>query len=152
MKHFLFVLILGAAFGAGAHVAWFRAHQPGAGDPLDRQLAWMKAELRLTDAQLERIRSIHEASSPRLLELAAEVARMREEYAAFERERVSADQVDFVEFARFVEQRRAVNRECLASTERLVVATSGLMTPPQRARYLRLLEPSVKAGDLFPRD
>ncbi len=150
MKHVCLVLFFGLVSGIGAHLAWFSANQPGGADALARQLVWMKAELNLSDAQLERIRSIHQASSPRLLALAAQVARMREEYAAFERERVATDRVDFIEFAHFVERRRAIDGDCLASTRRLVAATSELMTASQRASYFRLLEPSLKAHGISP--
>ena len=147
MKHTLLVLLLGAAVAATAHVAWFELRRPCTGDALDCQLAWMRSELKLTDAQFARIRTIHEASSPRLLALAAQVARMRDEYAAFERTRLTADRVDFVEFAQFVEARRAIDRECLASTRRLVDATSDVMTPLQRERYLGLLAPALQPHD-----
>jgi hypothetical protein len=147
MKHTFLVLLLGAMAAVGAHFAWFQLHRPCSGNQLDCQLAWMKAELKLTDAQFARIKAIHEASSPRLLALAAQVARMRDEYAAFERTRVTTDRVDFVEFALFVEQRRAIDRECLASTRRLVNAASDVMTPLQRERYLGLLAPNLKIHD-----
>ena len=124
MKRTLLVLLSGLAAGIAAHVAWFDAHRPCQGDELTCQLAWIRTELHLTDAQFARIRAIHEASSPRLLALAAEVAQMREEYAAFEQQRMKTDRVDFVEFAKFVEQRRAIDRECLNITRQLVAATS----------------------------
>jgi capsule polysaccharide export protein KpsE/RkpR len=144
MKHTLSVLLLGAAVAVTAHVAWFQLHRPCSGRELDCQLAWIKSELRLTDGQFAQIKAVHEASSPRLLVLAAEVARMRDEYAAFERTRLATDRVDFIEFAHFVEQRRAIDRECLASTRRLVSAASDVMTPLQRERYLNLIAPTLK--------
>lgn len=144
MKHALWVLALGAACGLGANQLWYQAHRPCSSGGLDCQLAWMKTELKLTDRQYERIRELHEASAPQLAALGAEVARLREEYAAFERERVSADRVDFVEFARFVETRRSVDRQCADSTRRLVGAASGLMTDVQRERYLQLLAPVLQ--------
>jgi hypothetical protein len=139
MKPTLLVLLLGVTSAVTAHVAWFRIHQPCTDDQLNCQLSWMKAELKLTDEQFARIKEIHETSSPRLLALATQVARLRDEYAAFERMRVDTDHVDFVEFAHFVEQRREVNRACLDSTRSLVAATSSVMTPEQRQRYLGLL-------------
>lgn len=142
MKRTLLVLVCGLVAGAVAHVTWFRTHRPCPGDQLTCQLAWMRTELKLTDAQFARVRAIHEASSPRLLALAAQVAQMRDEYAAFERERVTEGRVDFLEFARFVEQRRAVNLECLEVTRQLVNATSSAMTPDQRERYLGLVGPA----------
>lgn len=150
MRHTLFVLGLGLFAAAGAHLAWFHLHRPCTGDQLQCQLSWMKSELKLTDEQFARIKAIHEASSPRLLALAVQVSRMREEYAAFERMRIATDRVDFVEFARFVEQRRAVDRECLDSTRRLVAATSDVMTPDQRKRYLGLLTPALGQLQLSP--
>jgi hypothetical protein len=107
----------------------------------------MKTELKLTDRQFARIKAIHEQSSPRLLALAAQVARMREEYDAFEHERTTSGQVDFLEFAHFVEQRRVVDRECLFSTRQLVADAAGVMTDKQRARYLGLLGPVFKGDD-----
>lgn len=148
MKHTFFVLALGLAAATAAHLAWYYGNRPCAGNELECQLAWMKAELKLTDAQFARIKALHEASSPRLLALAAQVAQLRDEYAAFERDRLTTDRVDFVEFARFVGQQRAIDRECLDSTRRLVAATSGVMTPLQREHYLGLLPPDLKTRDL----
>jgi hypothetical protein len=150
MKSTLTVLVLGLAAATAAHFAWFYAQRPCAGSQLECQLAWMKTELKLSDAQFARIKAIHEASSPRLLALASQVARMRDEYAAFERLRVATDHVDFVEFARFVEQRRAIDRECLDSTRRLIAAASGVMTAPQREQYFGMLPPTLKTRDLSP--
>jgi hypothetical protein len=147
MKHTLLVVLLGIAAGASAHVGWYLAQRPCTGDNLACQLEWMKTELKLNDEQFARIKAIHEQSSPRLLALAAQVARMREEYDSFEHERTISGQVDFLEFAHFVEQRRAVDRECLFSTRQLVADAAGVMTAKQRARYLGLLSPVLKADD-----
>jgi hypothetical protein len=151
MKHILLVAGLGLASAVGTQVAWFRFHHPCGGTELECQLVWMKTELQLTDAQFDRIKAIHAASSPRLLALAAQVAQMRDEYAAFERERTTVGQVDFVEFARFVEHRRSIDQECLLSTRELVAATCEVMDPAQRARYLHLLTPAFSgAGATLP--
>ncbi len=147
MIRVLLVLAAGAIAGVVAHVGWFHTHRPCSGDQLDCQLAWIRTELHLTDEQYARVRAIHEATSPRLLALAAQVAQMRDEYAAFDRTRLATDRVDFVEFARFVEQRRAIDRECLALTRQLVVATSETMTPAQRERYRGLIGPAFANVD-----
>jgi len=64
---------------------------------------------------------------------------MQGEFAAFENTRRSADRVDFIEFAQFVENRRNVNRECLDSTHQLVMAAAGEMTPGQRQHYFGIV-------------
>jgi hypothetical protein len=146
MKHTALVLFLTMAVAAGAHVAWFQFRRPCADDSLDCRLAWMRAELHLTDAQFARVESLHRESRPSLVALAARVARMRAEYDAFERERRTVGEIDFLEFARFVEERRRVDRECHDSTRRLIAATVDVMSPEQRTRYLGLLGPLARSA------
>jgi capsule polysaccharide export protein KpsE/RkpR len=147
MKRTVSIVFLGLVAGLVAHAGWYLSQRPCQSDSLDCQLEWMKTELKLSDPQLARIKSIHEKSSPRLLALAAEVARMRDEYDDFEHQRTTAGQIDFLEFAHFVEQRRAVNRECLTSTRQLVADAAKEMNAQQRERYLALLGPVLKAGE-----
>lgn len=89
MKHTILVLLLGLSAGLLGHLGWFLSQRPCGSNDLDCQLEWMKTELKLSDKQFARIKVIHEESSPRLLALAAQVARMRDEYEAFERERTT---------------------------------------------------------------
>ena len=139
MNRALLTLVLGLVVGVGAHTIYFQMHRPEGLDSLDGQLSWMRHELNLTDAQYARIKELHEASSPRLRALAADVVRMQQEFAAFENTRRTADRVDFIEFAQFVETRRNINRQCLESTRQLVLASAGVMTPEQRLQYLGLV-------------
>jgi hypothetical protein len=144
MKRMLLVLVAGLASGVLAHVAWFGAGRTNAGENLDSQLAWMQHTLQLSPEQFARIKALHEQSSPRLMALAARVARMQNEFAAFESERRTTGQVDFLDFARFVEQRHAAYRECAESTRKLILAASEIMSPEQRETYLTLLNPALK--------
>jgi len=147
MKHTVAVLILGLVAGLLAHSGWYLSQRPCQSNSLDCQLEWMKTELKLSDQQVARIKSIHEKSSPRLLALAAQVAHMRDEYDDFEHQRTTSGQIDFLEFASFVAQRRAVNRECLTSTRQLVADAANEMNAQQRERYLAMLGPVLKSGD-----
>ncbi|MGA2017767.1 MAG: hypothetical protein ABSH26_12495 [Opitutaceae bacterium] len=133
------VLLLGIAVGVGTHFVYFRVHEPVYTDTIDAQLSWMKGELQLSDAQFARIKELHMASNPRLRALATQVAQMEAEFAAFENTRRTTDRVDFIEFARFVETRRAISQQCLDSTRRLVLAAASEMTPSQRERYLGIV-------------
>jgi hypothetical protein len=139
MRRTLFMLALGLAVGVSVHLAYYRLHQSSGGDALDQQLGWMKTELQLSDAQYARIKELHRTSSPRLRALAAQVAQLQTEFSAFERTRRADDRVDFLEFARFVEDRRQVSRECLDSTRQLVLASAEVMNPHQREQYLGLI-------------
>ena len=139
MKRTALILLLGLIVGLGTHQIYYQVHRPSGLDSLDGQLVWIKTELNLTDRQFARIKELHEASSPRLRALAADVARMQAEFAAFENTRRTSDQVDFIEFAQFVKTRRDINRLCQESTRQLVLATADVMTPQQRAQYLGLV-------------
>ncbi|HWA25515.1 MAG TPA: Spy/CpxP family protein refolding chaperone [Lacunisphaera sp.] len=139
MKRLLLTLALGLIAGIGSHLAYYRFHEPAGTDTLEGQLAWMKTELKLTDRQFARIKELHQASHPKLRAMAAQVAQMQLEFGEFERSRRTTDQVDFLEFARFVEIRRNLNRACLDSTRQLVLASAEVMTPDQRQQYLALV-------------
>jgi hypothetical protein len=142
MKRGTLVLLLGAAVAVASHLVYYRLHQPADPGSLAGQLAWMRQELHLSDEQFARISELHQASSPRLRALALQVAQMRDEFAAFEKARRTTDRVDFIEFARFVEVRRAISEECLDSTRKLVLASANEMTPRQREHYLGIVSPT----------
>lgn len=144
MKRTALILSLGLAAGVAGHLAWFRAHRPTAAESLDTQLAWMQTDLGLQPDQFARIKALHERLEPRLQQLAAEVDRLRAEFASFERERVEAGEVDFLEVGRAAAERRTVGRECDASTTQLVAEAARIMTPEQRKRYLEIVAPALE--------
>jgi hypothetical protein len=139
MKGPLLVLLLGLGAGLAAHFGYYYSHRPCTSGTLDCELAWIRGELKLSDAQYARIRELHETSGPELVSLAAQVARMRRELEAFENQRRTTDRIDFLEFARFAEERRATDRECLDSARQLVESSANIMTPSQRERYLNIV-------------
>lgn len=144
MKRTLLILSMGLAAGLSGHLAWFRSHRPAPANTLDMQLAWMQSDLGLAPDQFARIKQLHEQLEPRLLRLAAEVDRLRAEFATFERERVEAGEVDFLQVARAAAERRTLGRECDASTSQLVAEATQMMTPEQRKRYLEILAPALE--------
>jgi len=146
MTRLLLVILAGAICGGLAHLGWFAAHRPARADDLDAELGWIQESLQLSPDQFARIKALHEQSRPRMLELASELAQMRREFAQFKHAQ-EAEDIDFVEFARFVEKRRAVDRECLESTRQLVLAASGVMDDEQRERYRTLLAPALHVSD-----
>lgn len=150
MNRTLLIVVIGLAFGFLAHDLWLEVRAPDPASELETQLLWMKHSLQLDDQQFARIKALHEELSPRLVLLAAQVTQMKDRSAAFERERQSQDQVDFLQYARFVEERRKVDRECSESTRTLVTAASGVMTPEQRSRYLDILAPALKDTGALP--
>jgi len=145
MKRTLVLLLLGLAVGTGSYRLQLHFRSTPESAALDHHLAWMKAELNVSDEQLARLRELHEASEPQMRLLASKVIQLQGELAAFEQTRRAAGEVDFMELGRFVEIRRNVYQECLVSTRQLVVASAALMTPAQRRHYLALVAPSMAA-------
>ena len=141
MKRMLLVLLLGVWGGVGAHLAWFHWRQPAFGPDADGALAWLRTDLGLTAEQFARVKAVHEQSGPRIRLLAAQAAQLRDELAAFEYTRRTDGRIDFLAFARLVEQRRALDRACLESTRRLLASAASEMTPGQKARYLQRFGP-----------
>jgi hypothetical protein len=139
MKRSLLIIAIGLAGGIAAQSLWFELRRPEEFSGSDKDIAWMRTELQLTGEQYARIRVLHEQSGPRILALAAQVSRMKDELEAFENTRRTGGQIDFLEFARFVDMRRSVDRACLDSTRRLVSDTAAVMTPEQRERYLSMI-------------
>lgn len=145
MNRILLITLLGLLGGTVGHFACLAVQQPRVGsDNLDAQLAWIKTDLQLTPTQYTQIKTIHQQSHPHLLTLASSVARMREEFAAFDRQRKTTGEIDFLEFARYVEERRRIDRDCLLSTRQLVDASADVLNPHQRERYITLLPAAVR--------
>lgn len=140
MKSALWIVFLGLLAGIAAHVSWYQWRRPPAAS--NDIVAWMKSDLELTDAQLARIRELHDRTGPQLREFAAEAARMRAEFETFERVRRTEGRVDFLAFARCLETWRRIDRDWSDVTRELVAATAGELTPDQRARYLTRLTPA----------
>ncbi len=136
------VLFLGLTAGLIAFCTWTRWRAGCNGGDLDCQLAWMRTDLELTDAQFARVVELHSRSHTRLRQLALDISRMEEEFVAFEDIRRSEGRVDFLEFARFVAQRRELEAAADRSTRSLIEATADVMSPQQRSRYLALVAPA----------
>jgi len=148
MKRTVLTLSLGIVAGTLGHLAWFNTQRPEPIGSLETQLAWIRADLGLAPEQFSRIKQLHEQLEPQRHRLAAEVARLRAEFAAFERERVEAGEVDFLKVARAAAASRTLDRECNASARELIAAASNLMTVEQRRRYLEILAPALKDVDV----
>jgi len=146
MKAVLLVLLLGTVAGIAAHAGWFALRRPVTASGPGAALSWMQSDLHLTPEQFARIKAIHARSGPKLQELGVQAARMRAELEHFEQVRRTLGEVDFLQFARYVQERRSVDRLCAESTHRLIAATLVELTPAQRDRYLSLMNTAVPAA------
>ncbi|WP_221029553.1 hypothetical protein [Actomonas aquatica] len=137
------VLFLGVIAGLIAYQGWTSLRAGCRDGDLNCQLAWMREDLSLTDEQFARVVELHARSSSRLRQLALDIGRMETEFAAFEQTRKSEGRVDFLEFARFVAERRELEAAADQSARSLIEATADVMSPTQRLRYLALVAPAA---------
>ncbi|MBA4136227.1 MAG: hypothetical protein C0518_02790 [Opitutus sp.] len=133
------VIVLGLFLGAAAHLGWYAWRRPV--DPGADIVAWMQGDLNLSPEQTARIRALHDASGPQLRALAGQATALRRELETFEATRRHEGRVDFLAFARFVDDWRRIDRLHAATTRELIAATAGELDAEQRARYLARLNP-----------
>jgi hypothetical protein len=116
---------------------------PSEANAMDRELVWMRDELRRSPAQYARIRELHETLNSELVALEKERLRVRQETAALEEERRTEGQVDFLVFAGLIKIRQDIDLQSFHSMQRLVSATATIMTPEQRRRYLDYVQAAI---------
>ena len=116
---------------------------PGESDSMDRELGWMRDELKLSPVQYARIRELHETLNAELVALEKERFRVRQETAALEEERRTEGQIDFLVFAGLIKVRQDLDLQSFHSMQRLVSATATIMTPEQRRRYLDYVQAAI---------
>jgi hypothetical protein len=116
---------------------------PGSSDSMDRELVWMRDELRLSPVQYARIKELHETLNSELAALKKERLHVRQETAALEEERRTEGQLDFLVFAGLIKSRQNLDLQSFHSMQRLVSATATIMTPEQRRRYLDYVQAAI---------
>jgi hypothetical protein len=116
---------------------------PSGSDSMDRELAWMRDELRLTPVQYARIRALHETLNSQLVALEKERLRVRQETAALEEERRTEGQINFLVVAGLIKIRQELDLQSFHSMQQLVSATATIMTPEQRRRYLDYVQAAI---------
>jgi hypothetical protein len=118
---------------------------PSEPDSMDRELDWMRDELKLSPVQYARIRELHETLNAELVALEKQRFQVRQETAALEEERRTEGQIDFLVFAGLIKVRQNLDLQSFHSMQRLVSATATIMTPEQRRRYLDYVQAAISA-------
>lgn len=139
MKRGFMVLMLGVLGGLGAHYSYFKTHRPCTEPTLACELTWIRDELNLSTAQYARLIELHERNGPHLAALGNQLLQMRQQLDAYEAQRRGSNEIDFIAFAQFVVERKAVENECENSSRTLILAAAEVMRPEQRRRYLELV-------------
>jgi heme A synthase len=124
-------LALGAAIFTGAYVATRHTTVKCCANPAD-DLSWLRTEFHLNDAEMTRIRKLHEGYLPQCAEMCAKIAAKKNELAA-----LPATDPHFAVAAQAkLNEIAALRAQCQAQMLRHFIAVSQAMTPEQGRRYL----------------
>jgi small-conductance mechanosensitive channel len=124
-------LALGAAIFAGAYLAAQHTTMMCCENPADN-LSWLKLEFKLGDAEMARIRELHDGYLPQCGEICQKIAAAKRELAAIvgNGTNLTAEaQVKLNEIA-------ALRTQCQSNMLQHFVAVSQAMPPAQGRRYL----------------
>jgi hypothetical protein len=135
MKRPLFILLgalaLGAAIFAGAYFAAQRTTMMCCENPAD-DLSWLKTEFKLSDAEMARIRELHEGYLPKCGEICQKIAAAKRELAAI----VGNSTNLTAEAQAKINEIAALRAECQSNMLAHFVAVSQMMPPARGERYL----------------
>ena len=145
MKRPLFILLgalaLGAAIFAGAYFASQRATLMCCENPAD-DLSWLKMEFKLSDAEMVRIRGLHEGYLPQCGELCRKIAVAKHELAAI----VGPTTNLTAEAQAKMKEIAALRTECQSNMLQHFVTVSQAMPPAQGERYLAEMKKLTLGG------
>jgi hypothetical protein len=139
MKRPWMVAVLGLVFAAGGFGAFYRG-RTAADRQLEAQcgpeLAWMKKEFRLSGAEFERVRVLHEAYKPRCAELCRQVD---EQHRHLARLLQTAHDVT-PEIEGVLTRAGRIRQQCQTEMLKHFFQVSQAMPPEQGRRYLAWMQ------------
>ncbi len=133
------VLIAVVAVTAYGATRFFYAHSRTTED----QWTWLQREFRLTEAQLVRIKALHEEYQPVCADHCSRILAAREHLAALEQ----AGRKDTPDYLRTLDEWEAVKHECTEATFKHLQAVAAVMAPAEGRRYLGMMVPHLVRSD-----
>ena len=127
----LAALVLGATLFGGSYLTGRRACVMTLANPAD-DLAWLRTEFHLTDAEMARIRELHEGYLPKCAGMCAKIAAKKSELAAALNGATNAGPVVQQKLAEIA----ALRAQCQAQMLQHFAEVSRTMPPEQGQRYL----------------
>jgi hypothetical protein len=139
MKRLAFFLLLVIAVAATAYGVTRYLHTRKPEDPW----AWLRREFHLSDAQLARIKALHQAYEPVCADHCNRIMAVQERMAGLERTAAK----DSPEYAAALKEWEGVKRECNEATLQHLLKVAAEMDPVQGRHYLDLMVPRITQYD-----
>lgn len=135
MKKAWFIMLLGLGLGTAAFSGFYYLGTASTREMMHEtqpELAWLKAEFKLSDADFERITALHEGYLPQC----AERCRVIEEQNAKLKELLTGNRTVTPEIQNLLRERAKTRADCEAEMLRHFQEVSRAMPPEQGRRYL----------------
>lgn len=146
MKRAVFIIMAGLAAAAAGYCALYfhgtSEHRQMLESPAP-ELAWLKKEFHLGDAEFERIAQLHEGYMPRCAELCRRIVQKNSELRLL----VSAADVDSKAVEQKLKEAGDLRVECQKNMFNHFLAVSRQMPAGQGRRYLQWVEQRMVAPD-----
>ena len=154
MKRGLWILIIALLAGVAGFLVTRQQCQcdmtePAAshdGASLLPELAWLRSEFQLNDAQFAKVKALHLAYKPTCEALCLKVTTARQKVKAL----VATGKVPSAELDAALQEQAAVHVECQKALLKHVHETAALMSPAQAEQFLNAMLPQVLGEELSP--
>ncbi|MEO8351738.1 MAG: periplasmic heavy metal sensor [Chthoniobacteraceae bacterium] len=141
MKAFV-ILVIAVLLGVGSYVLCFRSATAPMNAMLTQpagELEWLRREFRLTDAQFERIKTMHRDYSPKCDAMCEKIAQTNGRLEAL----IGSEKAVTPALRAAVHDSAVAQEECRQSLLAHVYAVSAEMSPEQGARYVAMMKPRL---------
>jgi Spy/CpxP family protein refolding chaperone len=139
VKRAVFILIVGVLAAIAGYCAFYfqgtRAHRQMMDCP-EPELAWLKKEFQLSDAELARITKLHEGYMPRCAELCRRIAEKNSELQSL----IARTNVEPRAIEQKLKEAGDLRVECQKNMFHHFIEVSRQMPPEQRRRYLQWVQ------------
>lgn len=146
MNRSIIILLTAAAIAIAGYALYFNSVTAPAKAMLREpagELAWLRQEFRLSDAQFQRIATMHGDYAPLCAAMCSKIARSNERLDAL----ISANNTPTPEVRAALHECAVVQEECRQAMLGHIYAVSREMSPEQGTRYLKMMKSRlVEAG------
>ena len=139
MKRFLPLMVLALVVAAGTYglTCWVQNRRPALA--ATDQLAWLRTEFHLTDAQFAQVKSLHEAYQPVCAGHCMQIMAAKKRLTTLEQE----GKRDTPAYADALKDWTALKQFCTDATLKHMQSIAAVMDPAEGRRYLDLVTPHL---------
>lgn len=140
MKRGILILLLGISACVCAEILYFDARKPCGDSSLECQLSWIQDYLNLSPEQFDTVVAMHRDRQPEVKQLQERIHQLESRLAALENERIHNDNIDFLAFYNYLQEKADLNKTRDTSTQSFLTRVEDVMDAEQRQRFQDLIK------------